>query len=256
MNTNPQSPLERAQELLRDVDVPAGARVRVLTVLEARRARASSRRWTRLAFAALAVAGTAAGAEFGGVTHFWGARSSDVSEQPGGTEPAEPRPSVGSKKAGSSASNQRAPQQGMQPPTRAPSAEERQRTAGQSDHHASRTPPEAIATRAGASAPRPFAAASSRSGPSELAQQVRAYRRAVAFAKNDDERLIRELRSFEARWPESPLNHEAEIQVIAALTRLGRGAEGRSAARRFVAEHPDSPKAQEIESALGQESDR
>lgn len=90
---------------------------------------------------------------------------------------------------------------------------------------------------------------------SELRRQVRAYRAAVAWAHKDDERLVTGLRNFIARWPASPLRQEAELEVIAALARLGKTHEGRNAARRFVLEHPDNAKARDLEPMLKQDGE-
>jgi hypothetical protein len=89
-------------------------------------------------------------------------------------------------------------------------------------------------------------------GPSELALQVKAYRQALALRGRDDARAIEQWRAMTRRWPHSPLRHEIDLSVIDALARLGRAAEARSEARRFLDRHPGSAKAPAIREMLGE----
>jgi TolA-binding protein len=81
---------------------------------------------------------------------------------------------------------------------------------------------------------------------SSLAKQVAEFQAAMAHAERDDQRALSELRAFKRRWKHSPLNHEADIEIVAALQRLGRDEESKAAARRFVQTHPESAKAAEM----------
>jgi len=104
--------------------------------------------------------------------------------------------------------------------------------------------------RGGAAAPRanrPRLAAPQ----SELALQVQAYREALALRDRDDARAIELFREMNRRWPRSPLRHEIDLNVVDALVRAGRSAEAASEARRFLARHPHSTKADEIRKSLG-----
>jgi len=85
-----------------------------------------------------------------------------------------------------------------------------------------------------------------------LARQVAEFRAAMAFAEHDDQRALTELRAFKRRWTDSPLTHEADIEIVAALERLGHKDESRKAARQFVRSHPGSAKVDEMR-ALSEE---
>jgi hypothetical protein len=87
--------------------------------------------------------------------------------------------------------------------------------------------------------------------PSELAQQVQAYREALALRGRDDARAIALFREMNRRWPRSPLRHEIDLNVVDALLRTGRSAEAAAEARRFLTRHPHSSKADEIRKSLG-----
>jgi len=104
--------------------------------------------------------------------------------------------------------------------------------------------------RAGATAPRatrPRPAAPQ----SELALQVQAYREGLALRGRDDARAIEVFREMNRRWPRSPLRHEIDLNVVDALVRAGRSAEATMEARRFLARHPHSTKADEMRKSLG-----
>lgn len=251
----PPTPLERARELFQSIEAPPGAKRRVLAGIETERERRGLHGSRRLvALGVLALAGAATAAELGGVTQFFGSAASEsnapVSAPVRGDHGP---PSVASGEASdlseggaspltsSSADSEQVPERVAatlaQPGARSPASSERRH---------SRQPTK----RAGSAALAALPEAKAEAPPSELALQVRDYRRALRWAKRDDERLLRELRAFKARWPESPLRQEAELETISALTRLGRQSDGRRVARRFVEEHPASDKAREIQSAL------
>jgi len=101
------------------------------------------------------------------------------------------------------------------------------------------------AAAARATRPRPAAP------QSELALQVRAYREAVALRGREDARAIELFREMNRRWPRSPLRHEIDLNVVDALVRAGRSAEAAVEARRFLARHPHSTKADAIRKSLG-----
>jgi len=73
------------------------------------------------------------------------------------------------------------------------------------------------------------AAAQRSDGLSELAQQVEAYRAALALRGSDDAEALARLREMQRRWPRSPLAHEVDLGVGDALVRPGRTAEAREA---------------------------
>ena len=81
---------------------------------------------------------------------------------------------------------------------------------------------------------------------SSLAQQVAQLQAAMAHLNSADERAVGELRAFKRRWPGSALAHEADIEIVAALRRLGRHDESRNAARDFIRAHPESAKTREM----------
>lgn len=83
-------------------------------------------------------------------------------------------------------------------------------------------------------------------GPSELAEQVAAFKEAENLLAASPGLAIVRLRAFEARWPQSPLNEEANIRIIQALVALGRDADARKHAARFVERYPRSPRRAEL----------
>ena len=94
------------------------------------------------------------------------------------------------------------------------------------------------------SAPEP----SNLSGPevSELSQQVRDYREAVATMRTDPKLALSRLYAYRSKWPRSAIGEEVELRVIAALLALGRRHDAANMASRFVQRYPSSARAPEI----------
>lgn len=86
--------------------------------------------------------------------------------------------------------------------------------------------------------------------PSELARLVTEFEQAKVFAKDDPARGLTAFRSLQQRWPHSPLSPEIDLQVVSLLNRLGKHNESQRESAAFVHEHPDSPRAKELEHAL------
>ncbi len=86
--------------------------------------------------------------------------------------------------------------------------------------------------------------------PDTLARQVGEYQRALSLAGRNDEAALAAWRSFRGRWPASPLRHEVDLQIVAALGRLGRRGELDAAARGFLREHPESPRSGDVRNML------
>lgn len=80
-----------------------------------------------------------------------------------------------------------------------------------------------------------------------LRVQLRAYRRARAHAtQGRTEDALRAFTDFRRRWPRSSLRPEVDLQIIDLLERAGRRERARAEARRFLARHPESPRADEL----------
>jgi len=94
-----------------------------------------------------------------------------------------------------------------------------------------------------APAPAPTAVAA----PSDLRAEIAlidATRNAVAA--HDDTRALALVRRYEATYPTGTFRPEAAVLRIEALANLGRTAEARGLARRFMAAHPDNPLADRV----------
>lgn len=92
--------------------------------------------------------------------------------------------------------------------------------------------------------------ASSPLRPSELARLVTEFEQAKAVAKDDPTRGLAAFRSLQHRWPHSPLSPEVDLQIVSLLNRLGKHDESQRESAAFVHEHPESPRAKELEHAL------
>lgn len=79
-----------------------------------------------------------------------------------------------------------------------------------------------------------------------LTEQVEAYRAAIALRGRDDAEGLRRLRAIQLRWPGWALSHEVDFAVLETLVRLGRHADARREAERFLARNPTSPRAEEV----------
>jgi outer membrane protein assembly factor BamD (BamD/ComL family) len=72
---------------------------------------------------------------------------------------------------------------------------------------------------------------------------VEAFRAAYQLRRVDAAAAVRRFRLLRARWPGSPLAHEVDLEIIEALIRIGRKAEVRNEASRFLKRYPKSPRA-------------
>lgn len=75
---------------------------------------------------------------------------------------------------------------------------------------------------------------------SELSQQVRDYRDAMAAMRTDPNLALEKLLTYRSKWRRSAIAQEVDLRVIEALTALGRHHEAANAARAFVQSYPDS----------------
>jgi hypothetical protein len=85
---------------------------------------------------------------------------------------------------------------------------------------------------------------------SELAQQVKAYRKAVALIRDEPSRALGELRAFRSQWPTSALSHEVDLRIVQTLVALRDSAEAGREAEVFLARHPDSPRTAEMQALV------
>ena len=85
--------------------------------------------------------------------------------------------------------------------------------------------------------------------PTELSRQVAMYR--TISAMSDRNAALEAWRGMLRRWPSSTLRHEIELNIIDALSRLGRREEARRAAAAFLRHFPKSPRAAEMKTLLG-----
>lgn len=81
---------------------------------------------------------------------------------------------------------------------------------------------------------------------SELAQQVKAYRRAVTLISGQPARALDELRAFRRQWPGSALSHEVDLRIVQTLLTLGNRTEAQREAEVFLARHPRSGRDNEM----------
>jgi hypothetical protein len=88
--------------------------------------------------------------------------------------------------------------------------------------------------------------------PSELALQVKAYRRAVTLIPGEPGRALGELRAFRSQWPGSSLSHEVDLRIVQTLLTLGNRSEAQREAAAFLARYPSSPRAAEMQAIVGQ----
>lgn len=221
MTTDKDDALLLVREHLRQIEPPPGAKARVSFELEERiagRARSTRPLWV-LGLTGALVAGVSIAATNG--AHWFASEPQAAPTTKIATPVAPPSPPK----------QQRVPQQTSNV-TPASAKEQRERDV---------EPKRASAGVKQTSAPNHGA-----TPDSTLAKQVAELQAAMAYAERDDQRALAELRAFKRRWPKSPLNHEADIEIVAALQRLGRDQESRAAAKRFVRAHPDSAKAREM----------
>jgi TolA-binding protein len=79
---------------------------------------------------------------------------------------------------------------------------------------------------------------------------VSEFEHAKALAKSDPARGLAAFRRLQQNWPNSPLSPEIDLQIVSLLNRLGKHEESQRESEAFVQEHPDSPRAKELEHAL------
>lgn len=90
--------------------------------------------------------------------------------------------------------------------------------------------------------------------PSELAEQVAAYRFALRLSDTDPSTALGRWQRMKKRWPQSPLLHEIDLQIVQTLFRLGRYAQGKSEANKFLSRYPNSPKLDEVRELMNSSS--
>ncbi len=81
---------------------------------------------------------------------------------------------------------------------------------------------------------------------SPLAEEVAAYRQALAIERVDPIAALGSWRAAQKGWPKGALAHEVDLHVIITLVRLGHAEEARHEARAFLARYPDSPRAADV----------
>jgi hypothetical protein len=94
-------------------------------------------------------------------------------------------------------------------------------------------------------APRVVSSAEPPSDP--LADEVAAYRAAVALEARDPAAAREAWQAWRARWPTSPLAQSVDLRLLAVLDRLGRHGEASDLAREFVRRYPRSPRRAEVQ---------
>ncbi len=206
--------LSEARELLRRVDVPTGARARVLR--EVRRQTLGRRKWV----VRFGVGG--AGMLVGVAATALGLGLFARREAP--AEPSLPRAAMS------------APLPRVLPPPAPPLASVDDR----------------VPERPRLPAIGPGPSKNDVAEPSELSQQVRAYQAAVDLIPTRPAEALGALRAFRSRWPRSALGQEADLRIVQTLLALGRTEEGRQAARVFVDRYPGSPRAPDMRAVAGQ----
>jgi outer membrane protein assembly factor BamD (BamD/ComL family) len=75
---------------------------------------------------------------------------------------------------------------------------------------------------------------------------VAAFKEAESLLAASPGLAIVRLRAFKEHWPHSPLGEEASIRVIQALVALGRDADARAQAARFIEQYPRSSRRAEL----------
>ena len=82
---------------------------------------------------------------------------------------------------------------------------------------------------------------------SELSQQVRDYREAVADMHSNPSLALDKLTAFRSKWHKSPIAQEVDLRVIEALVALGRHHEAANSARLFVRSYPGNAHAAQMQ---------
>ena len=82
--------------------------------------------------------------------------------------------------------------------------------------------------------------------PSALSRQVSFYELGLKLRQRNARLALQHWKAFKARWPDSPLAHEVDLQLLKTLLQLDRVDEARSLARRIVKQYPNSPKIEAV----------
>lgn len=91
------------------------------------------------------------------------------------------------------------------------------------------------------------AASSSASPPaSALSLQVAEYMAAVENLDAQPTEALARLRAYRQRWPSSAILHEVDLRIVQVLVRLGRDVEAKAAAQSFLIQYPGSARAAEV----------
>lgn len=109
-----------------------------------------------------------------------------------------------------------------------------------------------VATSATAPAlPGPAPAASSAGASDTLLEEAAMIERASgAVRAHDGARALEALRAYRVRFPHGKMMPEAGVLEVEALLAAGRSEAARAAARRFLAEYPDSPSAKRVKTLV------
>jgi len=113
------------------------------------------------------------------------------------------------------------------------------------------TPPPGVAPHHGATAPKTASSAKIATDMTSLEGEVAALDRArAALAAGDPARTIDLLDGYERAFPKGALRQEAMYLRIQALSKSGQRGAARDLAARFLAAHPDSPHASQLQHLL------
>jgi hypothetical protein len=117
---------------------------------------------------------------------------------------------------------------------------------------ASDVAPAAVEPSPGAGAPVPTPHGRPGTKPNDLGDQIALVDAArAALSAGAADRALELLRQYQTKYPAGSFRPEAAALRIEALAKLGRGAEARALAERFVAEHAGSPLADRVARITG-----
>jgi hypothetical protein len=86
--------------------------------------------------------------------------------------------------------------------------------------------------------------------PDQLAEAVREYRAATALESSDPLAAVNAWQAWRARWSQTALAHGADLRLLALLDKLDRRAEATLLAREFLRRYPRSPRRADVERML------
>ena len=86
--------------------------------------------------------------------------------------------------------------------------------------------------------------------PDKLAEAVREYRAATALEGSDPTAAVTAWQGWRSRWSQTALAHGAELRLLALLGKLDRRQEAASLAREFLQRYPRSPRRADVERVL------